>query len=202
MRYRILLLSLYCFIVSSDTVAQKSPYPRLTIEKEPAGKFEFNKNWAYRWDVVKDRNGKFSSAEVEKVTAKDTTHLYFTADCKTNVQGGYKIRYCYATKKPGSVVLSFTDGAPAYASEYKVIVKEDHFTFDPVIVYPELILGQKLTYNITRAKLILYQKDYSAAKMISGYVDAEFTETIIDKGVSKTNKLYFRGYFKTQVKAN
>ena len=201
MKYRILLLLLYCLIVSSNTFAQKPHYTPVTIEKEPSGKFEFTGNWAYRWDVLKDSNGKFSSSEAKKISAKDTSHLYFTANCKTNVQGGYTIRYCYITKNQEGVTLSFTDGAPAYASEYKVIVKNGRFIFDPVIVYPELIFGQKLTYNITGAKLILYQKHYSTANMISGYIDAAFTETVINKGVSKINRLYFRGYFKTRVKA-
>ena len=133
--------------------------------------------------------------------AGDTAHLYFTANCKTNVQGGYNVRYCYAIKKGVEINLDFSDGLPAYGSSFTIQVKNRKFCFNPNIVYPELNLNEKTTHKVTKSKLVLYQKSYKASKIISGYVDAEFVETTLIPGHEPaSHNYYFKGYFKTRVK--
>ncbi len=168
------------------------------FDKVPAGVLSFTKNWAYPWIVVKLDNGKFSKVEEGNITAADTTHLYFTANCQTNVQGGYKLRYCYATKKGAVITLNFADGQPGYASEFDVDILKDKFNFKPIVVYPEFKPDEKIVYTVTGSKLMLYQHDYTDSNFISGYIDAEFVETINNK---ESHKYYFRGYFKTPLKS-
>jgi hypothetical protein len=184
------------------SIAQSVVYNSISFKKKPKNVFSFEKNWAYPSNVVKDSNGKFSKTEDGVIAAQDTIHLYFTADCKTNVQGGYNIRYCYATQKSGDITLSFSDGLPAYTSEFNIFILGNKFYFKPKIIYPNLNVGQKISYKVNQSALTLYKKNYKAVKMISGYINAEFTETVSDGGKSaKINKYYFRGYFKTPIKA-
>ena len=204
MKCKILLALLFCTIANSHySFAQTLQYASVIIGQEPNGVFSFTKNWAYPWDVVKDDNGNFSKAEDGKITSKDTVHLYFTANCKTNVQGSYSIRYCYATKKAGNIKLNFSDGLPAYASKFDFNIEKDRFSFNPNLIYPEIVLGEKRSCRVIKSKLILYQKNYTISKKVSGYIDAEFIETTSVAGKKpESHKYYFRGYFKTPVKSS
>jgi len=204
MKYKTLLALLFCTITSGHySFAQTLPYAQVTIGQEPNRVFSFTKNWAYPWNVVRDDNGNFSKTEDGEITSKDTVHLYFTANCKTNVQGSYSIRYCYATKKAGNIKLNFSDGLPAYASKFDVNIEKDRFSFSPSLIYPEMVIGEKRSCRVTKNKLILYQKNYIISKEVSGYVDAEFIETTSVAGKKpESHKYYFRGYFKTLIKAS
>jgi hypothetical protein len=189
-------------IISRQAAFAQSSLTPIIFDTEPREAFTFVKKWAYRWDVLKDDKGIFTKTEDGKVTRGDTAHLYFTANCKTNIQGGYQIRYCYAKKTGNNLKLNFSDGAPAYASEFNVYLLKGKFYFEPVIIYPALTRGEKITHKVTRSKLVLYQPAYNAAKVISGFVDVEFIETSTGTSYGTTHhKYYFRGYFKTAVKA-
>jgi len=195
------LLLLCCGLAEQSAVAQSSSGVIIIIGKEPKDSLKFTNNWAYPWWVTKDNDGRFHKNTDGKITKKDTSHLYFTAHCKTSVQGGYDIRYCYAERKANGVSLSFQDGEPAYASEFNVSISNGKFSFTPKIIYPELISGSKVVYKVTTSKLILYDTKYTTSKEISGYVDAGFTETAISRGQTEKHQYYFRGYFKTSVKS-
>jgi len=200
MMIKYLIASLCLFLSAECISAQHYTYWPIIFEKEPNGVFSFSKKWDYPEGVIKHDDGHFEKTDGKKLEATDTAHMSFTANCKTNVQGGYTIRYCYATRKGSNIHLNFTDGAPAYASKFNATLKNGTFHFEPGIIYPELIPGEKTSYTVTRSKLILYQKNYSVAHMISGYITAEFTETTQNsKKAIHTNKYYLEGYFKTPV---
>lgn len=193
---------MYCFVGNIRVaIAQSIFYTPISSGKEP-GAFGFTKKWAYPSNVLKDENGKLTKTEDGKLKTGDTLHQYFTANCKTNVQGGYHIRYCNASKTTHHIKLNLSDGFPAYASAYEIYITGNKFCFKPSIVYPELVTGQKMTYKVTREKLLLYQKDYNKSTFISGYIDAEFTETVnsTHNGTQK-HKYYLKGYFKTAIKS-
>lgn len=200
-------LKLFALIICSTTgihnaIAQSSVYSPVVINKIPVEKFLFIKKWAYKWDVIKDNNGKFAKTTDSVLEPADTAHLYYTANCRTNVQGGYNLTYCEAIKNNGAVELKFTGGQPAYGNEYKVYVKNSKFYFDPDIVYMEIIEGATITYKTIKGKLVFNQKDYETAEMISGYVNVEFEEiTSLPKRKQVIRRYYLRGYFKTPVKA-
>ncbi|OOQ59107.1 hypothetical protein BC343_29230 [Mucilaginibacter pedocola] len=185
---------------SGKCFAQDTVYKPVVINPIPKTSFAFTKHWAYAWYITKDDKGRISKAIDGEITKADKAHLYFTADCKTNVQGGYNIRYCYANKKPdGTILLTFRDGEPAYSNSFKANIGNRQFNFEPEIVSPMLVAGQKTTYRVTQQKLVLHQKEYATAKVISGYIDVEFSEVITEGGKTAKHPLYLRGYFKTPV---
>jgi hypothetical protein len=199
MKRKVLFLLLIAFLACRTAVAQY----KIVIAKEPSPQvFDFTKHWDYPWYITKDDGGKFSNAEGDTITSKDTLRQYFTARCKTNVQGGYEIRYCTASRNDEGINLCFADGPPAYGSDYVVGIKKGKCTFKPNVVYPELIPAQKITYTTTACHLTLYQQDYAQSKTISGYINAKFTEILFDKHNKKITRNYFlTGYFKTPVKS-
>jgi hypothetical protein len=164
-------------------------------------KLEFTKHWAYPWYVIKHPNGKFENTMSGKIKKADTTHLYFTANCQTNVMGGYKLRYCFANKNANSITLKFADGAPAYENEFLVYINKNDHSFEPKLISPALVAENNKTYRVIKSKLNLDQQDDDKAEILSGYIDTEFTETTsAPKAKPITRKYYFRGYFKTEVK--
>jgi hypothetical protein len=185
--------------------AQKELYSKITISKNINSNFSFTKKWDYAWDVFKDEN----TGIVEKLdgdstlTAEDTTHLYFTANCKTNIQGGYTIRYCYATKENDFIKIDFSDGLPAYASHFSVYLKKDSFYCVPKTIYPQFTIGQKISYTITKQQLRLIKKSFSINEKIQGFINLEFIETVeIPSKTSVKNKFFLRGYFKAPLQVN
>jgi hypothetical protein len=166
--------------------------------------FSFARHWDYDWDVFKEDDGTFTAADGRKLIARDTAHLYFTANCTTNVQGGYTIRYCYAKKQGDTLKLVFSDGLPAYASTFYIYVIGDHFYFKPRIIYPAHVRGQKFSYQVTRQQLTLNKSVFKNGEMILGSVDVEFTETFTAPGYPESSQHYFlKGFIRTPVlKAN
>ncbi|BAU52186.1 hypothetical protein [Mucilaginibacter gotjawali] len=200
MKFKLLMALACCFFITCSASGQHLFYPVMVIKKAPEGAFSFTKKWSYPEGVIKYENGKFEKTDGEKLEAADTAHLYFTANCKTNIQGGYTIKYCSATRKRRNISLNFSGGMPAYANEFHLALKNNTFNFDPRVVYPELIMDEKIIYKVTGCKLIIYQKNYAVANNISGYIKARFTEIIQNsKKGTQTNKYYFEGYFKTPV---
>ncbi len=179
--------------------AQEKTYTPIVIDEALKTNFAFTKNWAYPWYMDKDDNGKLIKNIDGKITKADKAHLYFTADCKTDVQGGYSIRYCHATRKNGTITLVFEDGLPAYANIFTAGIKNNGVSFEPRLIYPQFVPGQKTAYQIKSLQLTVNQKNHTASKVISGFIDAVFLEitTLKDKKESSTH--YLRGYFKTQL---
>jgi len=193
-------LLLLCFCLNRQgSVTQPHITKTIVFKRATKDSFAFANNWDYPAGLIKDDGGKFHKRTDREITKKDTSHLYFTAHCRTNVQGGYAIRYCYAKRKAGGIGLSFLDGEPAYASEINVFILEGKFTFTSKIIYPELSTGSKVIYKVTASKLFLYNKHYNASKEISGYIDAEFTETMLLKGKIEKHQYYLKGYFKAPI---
>jgi hypothetical protein len=168
------------------------------FDAEMKDTFSFAKQWDYDWDVFKENNGKFSVADGRKIKAKDTTHLYFTAKCSTNVQRGYTIRYCYADKMSDTLRLTFSDGLPAYASTFYIYVVGDRFYFVPKTIYPAYVRGQKFSYEVTRQQLTLNKTSYNIGVSIIGFVDIEFIETFTAPNVDTSKRQYYlKGFIRT-----
>src|ERR1700733_5407268 len=199
----IFAFGLLFLLAPGDPFAARQPhYLPITVQKEPKGVFSFLKGWAYAWDVIKHDNGKFEKTDADTVTASDTAHLYYTANCKTNVQGGYNIRYCYASKTKKGVSLVFADGEPAYANEFDISIVGSKYSIKPRIIYPEPVKEGKLVYVVTYSQLILFQKEPAASKPISGYIDMRFVESNPTASSSKKHIYFLKGYFKTILKTN
>jgi len=163
--------------------------------------FSFAKKWDYSWEVFKDDStGTFTKNSDEPLSPSDTSHLYYTANCQTNVQGGYDIRYCNAERHRNTITLTFSDGLPAYASEFYIYIKADSFAFKPKTIYPIFIPGQSISYQVTKQKLTLNKSKYQVGDIIIGYVDTEFIETVSlpQKGIQK-HKFYLRGFIRTSL---
>lgn len=164
--------------------------------------FSFAKKWDYSWEVFKDDStGEFTKNSSEPLVPGDTAHLYYTANCLTNVQGAYDIRYCFAKQRKGILTLTFADGLPAYGSSFYLHISGDSFYFEPQITYPLRISGEKISYRVTKQKLTLNKPAYKIGETIMGYVDAEFIETVSvpNKGTKK-HTFYLKGYFRTPLK--
>jgi hypothetical protein len=204
MMTKILFPGLFMLLFGQATAQEQLTTTRFStfrVQPNLQGDFSFTQKWAYNWDVIKDEEtGIFEVMGRDSITATDTAHLYFTANCKTNVQGGYTIRYCYAGQINDTLVLNFTDGLPAYGSSFGIYIFNDSFYFKPETVYPAYYKGEQKTYKITTQELTLNNNSYNKGDTITGYVNAAFIETIFipGKGESK-REFYLRGYFKTKI---
>ncbi len=164
--------------------------------------FSFAKKWDYSWEVFKDDStGEFTKNSSEPLLPVDTTHLFYTANCVTNIQGGYDIRYCFAEKNKGIILLTFSDGLPAYASEFYAYINGDSFYFKPKTIYPIHTPAQKITYEVTKQKLMLNKHHFEIGDTIMGYIETEFIETVSVpvKGTHKRT-FYLSGYIRTPLK--
>ena len=161
--------------------------------------FSFKKQWNYSWEVSKDGStGEFTRNDGQIFTPADTAHLLYTANCLTNVQGGYTINYCFAYRNIGAFTLTFADGFPGYASEFYCYIKGDSFYFKPKTIYPVYTPEQKISYQVIKQKLTLNRSNYGIGDTIIGYVDAEFIETVsVAKKGTQKHTFYLRGYFRT-----
>lgn len=195
-----LFLSFLVFVVYMTSAQTK--YSSVVINKQMKGSFSFEKKWDYSWEIFKDdKTGKFEKNNSKPLRRSDTAHLFFTANCSTNVQGGYNIRYCYANKRNKIIRLTISDGLPAYASEFYMYIKGDSCSFMPKIIYPGYITGQKISYEVTKQKLTLNRSTYKTGDIIIGYINTEFTEVVsVPKRGIETNKFYLRGYVRTPLK--
>ena len=202
MQFKLLILLLSCLILGGIKAIAQIKYSPISVDGKMKNSFSFTKKWAYSWDVFKDdRTGKFSKNGGQKIVRGDTAHLFFTANCHTNIQGGYNIKYCYATRNKDTITLVFSDGLPAYASEFYVYITGDSFTCEPKTMYESFLPGHKITYEVSEQKLTLNKPFYSINDFIKGYIDIEFIEiyAVPNKETEKSN-LYLRGYFKTPLK--
>ncbi|WP_295676448.1 hypothetical protein [uncultured Mucilaginibacter sp.] len=196
MKSRLLIVVAYCFSVAQPAFGQH--FPVVVFKEAPEGVFSFTKKWDYKEDIIKHDDGTFEKIDGEKIEPADTVHQYFTTNCKTNVQGGYTVKYCYAKRMGATIRLNFSGGMPAYANEFNFTLSNNTVNFNPRVVYPELIMDEKIVYKVTLCQLVLYQKNYALATNISGYIKAGFIEIIQNgKKGTKTNKYYLSGYFKT-----
>lgn len=95
----IIILTIVCF-TGQNTSAQMK-YSKFRVDRTMKDTFTFAVNWDYFWEVFKDDStGEFSRNDDQPLTPADTAHLFYTANCLTNVQGGYDIRYCFAVSRP------------------------------------------------------------------------------------------------------
>lgn len=196
--------ALFLLLTALITCARAKAQYKIAVAKEPPEAFAFTKHWDYAWYMVRTGNGKFENTEGDTIAAKDTAHLYFTANCRTSVQGGYKIRYCSANRTGNKTEIIFSDGLPGYANEYRLEIIGNQFFFKPTIVYPSLQETQGVTCTTTASCLTLYQKNYRTSRIISGYIGAAFTESVAADASNKkiTRKHFLKGYFKTSVNLN
>lgn len=176
-------------------------YKKVMIDPRQKNSFSFTQQWDYRWDVFKDDStGKFCRNDDQPLTADDTAHLYYTANCVTNVQGGYDIRYCSATKLNDTILMVFSDGRPAYASEFRVYIMGDLFYFQPHTIYPSSVNREAISYRVTQQALVINKANYAVGEVLQGRIGAEFIETVQrpDQPPRK-QKLFLKGYFSTAI---
>jgi len=196
-----LLVFVNWMLMISSSLAQSKTSPAVAIGKIPESRLTFVEKWAYPWHIIKIKDGRFEDSESGEIIKGKVARLYFTANCQTDVQGGYSIRYCYASKNKDTIRLNFADGLPAYASEFNIYIEKDRFSFEPKIIYPQLTPNEKLIYKPISSKLILDHNNYKTIKVITGYVNAVFEEITYSSNKTQTaKKYYFRGYFKAPVK--
>jgi hypothetical protein len=195
------LFSVFVFLIIQELPAQ-GKYSRVNVDPQLKDTFSFDQQWDYAWDIFKDDStGEFIKASDQPLVAADTAHLFFTAKCSTNVQGGYEIRYCYADKDSSNIVLTFSDGLPAYASEYYIYIKGDSFNFRPKTIYPAPSRGDKTSYRTTKQKLVLNRNTYSQGDIIFGYVEIHFLEIVSGPGhKTEQHPRYLRGFIKTPLR--
>jgi hypothetical protein len=187
----------FLMFVGQNSIAQ-TKYSKFLVDRQMEDTFSFANNWDYSWEVFKDDStGEFIKNCCEPLVPRDTAHLFYTANCLTNVQGGYDIRYCFATQSKGIITLKFLDGLPAYASEFYCYIKSDSFYFEPNTIYPVINLSEKISYQVTMQRLILSKSKYGSGDIIIGYVDAEFIETVSLKKETQKHKFYLRGFIRT-----
>ena len=196
------IISLVFLTVGTVNSFAQYKYSKFSVDRQMKDTFLFATQWDYSWDVFKDNStGKFIRNDDQSLTPADTARLFYTANCLTNVQGGYHIRYCFADQSKGFITLTFSDGLPAYASKFYVYIKGDSFYFKPNTIYPLRIVGQKVSYQVVKQELTLNKSNYKIADKIIGYVDAEFIETIsVPKKGTKKNRFYLKGYIRTPLK--
>jgi len=186
-------------ILCSGRSEAQQMYSKVTVNKHMKDTFSFASRWQYAPDVFKDEaTGEFKSCCGDSITPKDTAHLFYTASCFTNVQGEYKIQYCYAEKKQGKLVLKLAGGLPAYAGEFLLHIRGDSFYFQPRTIYPLYYPGQKITYQITKQRLVLNTTHPAPGDVIMGYTDLVFVEKITLPGRGfKAHTYYVKGYIRT-----
>jgi len=196
------ILSLSLLFVGAQNSIAQSKYSKLSVDRQMKDTFSFAKQWDYSWEVFKDDStAEFTRNDDQSLTPADTAHLFYTANCFTNIQGGYDIRYCFADQSKDIITLTFSDGLPAYASKFYFYIKGDSFYFKPKTIYPLYIPGQKISYQVTKQKLTLNKNNYKIGDILIGYVDTEFIETVsVPKKGTKQHKFYLRGYIRTPVK--
>jgi hypothetical protein len=207
--YLIILLLTVCttflygqekFLVGANNVKTKKIISKITIDNNFIDTFSFINQWDYPAYTIKNDRGHFSIDEDREMTPQDTAHLYFTAKCKTNVQGGYDVRYSYAKIDKGELVLTFVDGAPAYNSEFYVHINDTNFWCDVETVYPLTYSNEKKSCTITKQALIIDRANYSLGDTIKGFIEIEFIETVtVPKKGTQKSKLFLKGYFKTPI---
>jgi hypothetical protein len=199
MKFKLLILSLNC--LASLTNFSQVPVASVKVDRQLQDTFSFTKKWDYDWDILKDDNGKFYAADGRKIKDRDTVHLYFTANCSTNVQGGYLIRYCYADQTGDTMRLVFSDGLPAYASSFNLYIVRDTFYFKPVTIYPVNMNRQKFVYETSKQQLTLNKNNYRNGDRVMGTIDIEFMEKFTaPTAESSTRAYYLRGCFSTPLK--
>lgn len=199
MNIKLFVFLLVSLIISGQNSFAQAKYSKFSVDQKMKDTFSFAKQWDYSWEVFKDDStGEFTRNNDQPLTPADTVHLFYTANCLTNVQGGYGIRYCFANKNKSIITLTFSDGLPAYASKFYFYIKGDSFCFKPKIMYPKRIAGQKVSYQVTKQKLILNNTIYKIGDQIIGYVDVEFIETLaMSKTATRQHKFFLRGYIRT-----
>ncbi len=196
MRFKLSLLFASCLFV--QIAFTQSKLSLVQVDPKMKDSFSFAQNWDYDWDIFRYGNGKFSAVDGRKIKAEDTAHLYFTANCSTNVQGGYTIRYCYADKIGNTLRLTFSDGLPAYASVFYVYVIRDSFYFKPKTVHPASLRGEIFSYETTKQQLMLNKTNYKKGEPIIGYVHLEFIETYSAPDVDSSRRQYYlNGFIRT-----
>lgn len=195
---------IFCFILLTtfrQSIIAQITYSQLLVDRHMKDTFLFANEWDYSWEVFKDDStGKFTKNSSEPLIPADTAHLFYTARCLTNVQGGYNIRYCFANQRKGIITLLFSDGLPAYASQFYFYIKGENFYFKAKTIYPMYIPGQRISYRVTKQRLTLNKTNYKVGDIIMGYIDAEFIETVsVPKKGRQNHKFYLRGCVKTSL---
>jgi hypothetical protein len=203
MTFKLFTLALAMLTIVGKNSTAQIKYSKVIIDRQMKDTFSFASKWDYSWEVFKDDStGEFTKNSSEPLLPDDTAHLYYTAGCFTNVQGGYDIRYCFADLYKDSLTLTFSDGLPAYASEFYFYIKGDNFYFKPKTIYPVNIPGENISYRVAKQKLVLNNSNYKVGDTIIGYIDAEFIETVsVPKKGTEEHKFYLRGYIRSVVRS-
>jgi hypothetical protein len=195
------------FLLATSFDCQGPKYPVLwtkyTIDSHFNDTLTFTKNWDYPWYMILLPDGRFEKTlGNEPILSEDTIKLYHTANCITNHQGLHNINNCVSLINNDSITLTFESQLPAYASQLTVKITNDIFRSSFWAVYPYIEVGQELTWQTTKQKLILDQDKYKLGDIIKGYIEIEFSEIsnmTLPQNKSNISNYFFRGFFKTQL---
>jgi hypothetical protein len=199
------LVIVFLFSLSTGYACFAQKQGRVSFQPAMRDTFSFANRWDYPWDVIReDSGGMFSKIEDGLITAEDTAHLYFTANCTTNVQGGYEVRYAYAHLQADTLTIRFEDGLPAYASNFEIQVVKDRFYFQPRLIYPAARrAGEQVSYEMKKQELVLQKAHYKPGDIVMGRVDIEFEARISVPGKeTAVRPFYFNGFLRVPVENN
>ena len=200
MQIKLSILVIATFLLQATTSPAQTVYTPIKVDTTLKDTFSFATLWKYDWEVMKDADGKFTRTDDRPITPADTLHYFYTANCTTNVQGGYNINYCQAQKQKQQLILTFSDGLPAYASTFRAYIRNNRFYFSPAIVYPLLIPGQHITYTVTKQNLTVSKSNYKSGDLLLGYIDVTFIEKVSVPGkLIQIHEYYFKGFIRTKV---
>jgi hypothetical protein len=201
MKYNYVIL--ITFLNISALAQDKNPFSKIVFDSLLIDSFTFHKNWDYPEGIYKDEvTGKFDSNYGDKITKKDTAHLFYTASCTTSVQGGYDLHYAYAYYTVDSFLLiRIEDGLPAYASHYDIIIKGDSFYCKPKTIYPMRVEGEKIYYKIIQQELKFKKAIRLQSKNNLAIFNIQFEEiTKIPNKPKHINMHFLRGIIRTPIK--
>ncbi|MBI1344568.1 MAG: hypothetical protein GC171_16730 [Terrimonas sp.] len=182
------------------TDAQYKP-GKIIFDQTLKDTFSYVHHWDYPWYILKDEEtGELSNALNTGIHQEDTAHLYFTAHCETNVQGGYLIRYCEARRFGDTLKLILTDGLPAYASIFHIDIIKDSFNFSPELIFPAYSTTQPLQFSVQQQAMTLNLAAVDGAAMIFGFINFQFEQVIpLDNKPPEIYKYYLRGSIRTPI---
>ena len=198
MKFALFILTLFLgYNISAQVTKKERLISLVTVDKHFKDTLTFSNKWDYPWYiVVDDGGGNMENTLGGTLMETDTVHLYHTANCWTNHQGRHNVRFCDAILNKDTITLLFQPELPAYASELSISIKDKLFWSDFSATYPAP--AKKLSWVITKQKLVLNKKSYTPGDTINGYLEVEFIETSTEANQKAfRKKYYYKGYFKT-----
>lgn len=175
-------------------------YHTYQVDPNMPDTFTFPLRWDYPWWTIRNDDGSFENTAGNAISAQDTAHLYFTADCTSDHQGEHAVQYGYAKIEEDLLTLSFRGGEPAYFDRYFIYIKKNEFgaAMDVSYIFPSEHI--RIDIRTLSQELLLDRSEVKAGDTIKGKVDVSFLETHSEKKqIIYQDTIRFHGYFKIPV---